>query len=230
MGFLKFHFSIAISLISLAASVAGANEDCPLAFQKIKVTADLQLSLSQLQEGRLEVIDSETGQRYLASGRVEVSGVLSDKYLQPTKVASMAITGRPVNGRGREVAVGRVRVEYGMETRHLTVSTTLTHPPFQASGISTLTIGAVVREFPDVKSVSGELVGTNQRAFLSALRKAQDSHSANAREQAFKATPFYKTMSRFGFTEIDFDHSSFDPLETSSIHQINLRLRKPKQQ
>ncbi len=86
--------------------------------------------------------------------------------------------------------------------------------------LSTAMYNAIFTAHPEITEVSGDLISDNASAFKVEYKKNRD------KDAAFKATPFYKAMSRFGFSEIDNQKSSVSPHETGDDVSLTLVLKR----
>ncbi|MCM2323709.1 MAG: hypothetical protein NDJ90_10655 [Oligoflexia bacterium] len=92
---------------------------------------------------------------------------------------------------------------------------------YKGKGYSHLVFGRMLRDFPETQVVSGEMGWDNETVLLRAL-PGGDFHLASREEQerAVMATPFYRSLSKFGFSE-------WDPTRIGNSLQILVVLRRP---
>lgn len=227
-----FAFRIALSALSAFAASASATdrsappESCKVAFEKLARPETLNSNLKKLSNGTLFVTDVKTGEKFSLSARLDIKDDPDPKLFQKTKLAEMRFVTTAVDGKVSEA--GFIRVHYKTETKELEISNMATFPNFQRQGLSTLAITQAIKSFPDAKFITASLVGSNASEFTVGLRAARASGRRQSIEAGFKATPVYKAVRISGFTEIDMNHSFYDP-NSLGMDQLLLRVRKPNQ-
>ncbi len=219
----------ALGMVAFAASASEADrssrtESCGVGFEKLAPPKTLNSNLEKLSKGTLIVTDVKTGEKFSLSARLDIRDDPDPKLLQKTKLAEMRFVTTAVDGKVSEA--GFIRVRYKTETKELEISNMATFPNFQRQGLSTLAITEAIKSFPDTKFITASLVGSNASEFMAGLRAARISGNRQSIEFGFKATPIYKAVEISGFSEIDMNHSFYDP-NSLGMDQLYLRVRKP---
>lgn len=98
-----------------------------------------------------------------------------------------------------------------------------TDPDFQGRYLSSALYRSFVENNPKVTEVHGSLILVNAKEFTKEYDKSRDL------ESGIKATPFYKSMSELGFSEVDLAQSKVEPGVLYNKWNVSVVLKKPSE-
>ena len=99
---------------------------------------------------------------------------------------------------------------------------------YQRQGLARFLFKNLLGKNPQIKTVTAFLAKSNGNEFKKHfLEYKKQMPPALATKMALQKTPFYKSFSALGFTEIHPKDSYFDPFESLSSEQIRISLSRP---
>lgn len=200
-------------------------------------TFPLQKKLDLLREGDYEI--ATMGCTHKVSGEMQLRP-LNPVVDDPNSImAAIKFVARPVVTGGWSsvpTEVGSGDVAYYSAARKLYIARTFIDKEFQRNGLTTLVVGAALEMFPETQVITGRLVKDNATRFEEVFNQGSQIHRSKTRTleereakvlEAFRETPFYKTASIYGFTEVDMKASYYRPQMGQAIDRIFIQLRRP---
>lgn len=119
-----------------------------------------------------------------------------------------------------DVRVGSINAIWEGKPHRLYIDLIRVEEPFKKMGVGTYLIESLMEQFPieQVEEITAVLAMDNLRAFMGKFNK-----STNNFDEALKQTPFYKSFSRVGFSEVVNDETSYKPED----NLLKITLTKP---
>ncbi len=98
-----------------------------------------------------------------------------------------------------------------------------TDPDYQGRYLSTALYKNFIKDNPKVTEVHGILALVNAKEFAKEYDKSRDLRAG------IQVTPFYKSMSELGFTEVDMTQSKVQPGVLANKWNVTVVLKKPSE-
>lgn len=212
-----------IVLIVLGLMLAGNTAEASLRGQRCQ--ALFENRLTKLAHGEYQAYHSISGRWFQVYGEMTFRRSEKQDRAIGALVGDIKITTPGRNG--GEDDVGAVDVLYFPRVKMLSVQRTFIEPGFERNGLTTLAMEAALKRFSDAKRVNGRLILDNAAAFKEAYEKSEaDTHEGRMLE-AFRATPFYRSLSVHGFSGIDLKTSYYRPKTSRPSDQLFIELYRP---